>query len=83
MKWMSIRDINMLVKKGLYKLETGATENLIYDKQSGKYVGHIDSGGSFKQDSKYVPTPFIVKTIDNEVKGNWNDNSKWSGKSPW
>lgn len=83
MRWMSIRDINMLIKKGLYQLETGASHNLIYDRQSGKYVGHIDRGGSFVQDRNYEPNNYIIRMIHEEEKGGWNDNSSWGSLAPW
>jgi hypothetical protein len=78
MQWLSIRDVKMLVKKGLYTLETGASENLIYDNISKKYVGHIDSKGSLKQNNDYQ-VPVQIQGYLNELDSNsaWNDTNPW------
>ncbi|MBK8346449.1 MAG: hypothetical protein IPL08_02100 [Saprospiraceae bacterium] len=78
MKWLSIRDVKMLIKKGLYTLETGAAENLIYDNITKKYVGHIDSEGNLNQNQDYQ-IPIQIQGYLNELDGNAN----WNEKNPW
>lgn len=61
MEWLSINDVKRLVKQKLYRLETGskAGDSLVYDRNSGKYVGHIEgSSQSFYQDKSYRPCRF-------------------------
>lgn len=44
-QWLSINDVKRLVKQKLYWLETGSMpgDSLVYDRESRKYVGHIES----------------------------------------
>ena len=65
-QWLSINDVRRLVKQQLYFLETGskAGDQLIYDRNSNQYVGHVE-GRQFHQSESYVPPSFITQTLRN------------------
>lgn len=75
MRWVSINDIKRLVKQELYRLETGSRpgDQLVYDRASGKYVGHIEQGRNFVQDRAYEPPVYIVKMLD-EFDNDWQSD---------
>ncbi|MCW5907407.1 MAG: hypothetical protein KIS94_06085 [Chitinophagales bacterium] len=81
-RWLSINDIKLLVKSGLYRLETGANKNdsLIYDRNSGTYVGHIQHAHTlserFQQNDAYIPPPYIIQTLDSFTGNEWNSNNE-------
>jgi|GEM_PF-4535783 hypothetical protein len=79
MRWISINDVKRLVKQKLYELETGSKQGdeLIYDKTTGKYVGHIEGGKTFHQDQTYEPPALIIKTLEG-FNNDWSaDNGGW------
>jgi hypothetical protein len=75
---LSINDIKRLVKQSLYRIETGskASDSLIYDRQSGKYVGHIENGTSFYQDSYYQVPQYIIEYLDKFEGNSWNQSNR-------
>lgn len=81
-QWLSINDIKLLVKSGLYRLETGAnqSDSLIYDRKSGTYVGHIQQAHTlnerFQQSDTYTPPPYVVQTLNSFNGSDWNKNSE-------
>lgn len=88
MQWLSINDVNRLVKQKMYQLETGSKpgDSLIYDRQSGKYVGHIEgSNQTFHQSNSYTPSRYIIETLENlngGSKADWKNNSTgWGSNS--
>jgi hypothetical protein len=91
MQWLSINDVKRLVKQKMYQLETGSKsgDSLIYDRQSGKYVGHIEgSTQTFHQDSSYIPSRYIIETLETfngRDKRDWkNKGNGWgSGSTGW
>lgn len=93
MQWLSINDVKRLVKQKMYQLETGSKpgDSLIYDKQSGKYVGHIEgSTQTFYQSNSYTPSHYIIETLEmlnGGGKGDWKNNNLgrgWgSGSDGW
>jgi len=76
---LSYYDIRRMIQKGLYRLETGATANaeLIYDKKTGKYVGHLESGNVFNQDSSYQVPQYVIVELDELKSGSWEEGSGW------
>ncbi len=80
MQWLSINDVQRLVKQKLYYLETGSKpgDSLIYDRQSKKYVGHIEgSSNTFYQDSQYTVPPYIVSHLETFKGNDWNNENNW------
>lgn len=83
-QWLSINDIKLLVKGGFYRLETGAKKNdtLIYDRQKGTYVGHLENQGTsneyYKQDGSYQPPVYILQALEtfNNSNSNWNKDGR-------
>jgi hypothetical protein len=63
-QWLSINDVKRLVKQGLYRLETGdhSGNQHVYDRQSGKYVGRVESG-QYQQSLEYQVPQYIVKRL--------------------
>lgn len=81
---MSLRDVNMLLKKGLYRLETGVNQNLIYDKNSGEFVGHIESGQSFSQSQYYTPSLYVIQQLESYNGEDWRkDSTGWNTRNSW
>lgn len=76
MPYLSINDVNRLVKQKLYKLETGAKsgDHLVYDRHSKKYVGHIENG-NFYQHNNYRPSKTITNALDNLNENDWFNSS--------
>ncbi len=72
LQWLSINDVKRLVKQNLYQLETGskATDQLIYDRKNGKYVGHIENGTFYQNDTYEIPQ-YIIQTIE-EFDNDWS-----------
>jgi hypothetical protein len=75
-QWLSINEVKRLVKMGFYQLETGAhsSDQLIYDRQSRKYVGHIESG-QYQQSLEYQVPQYIVKYLQ-EFDNDWTEEGK-------
>jgi len=76
---LSYYDVRRMVQKGLYRLETGAKSHheLIYDRKSGKYVGHFESGKIFQQDRSYQVPQYILVELDELKSGDWENGSGW------
>ncbi len=91
MEWLSINDVKRLVKQKLYRLETGsrAGDSLVYDRNSGKYVGHIESSSqSFHQSKEYIPSAYVIETLEtlnNHSKTDWKQSGNgWgTGGNGW
>lgn len=79
MRYLSINEVERLIKQGLYFLETGShpADSLIYDKKTRQYVGHIENKNRFQQDSHYVVPEYIVEYLDTFDGKSWNKNKKW------
>jgi len=78
-QWLSINQVKRLVNQSLYRLETGShsSDQLIYDRQSGKYVGHIESGRYYQSPNYQVPH-YIIQQFENFDEDEWNkDGSGW------
>ncbi len=78
MQWLSINDVKRLVKQKMYQFETGSKpgDQLIYDKNSGKYVGHVENG-NFYQDKSYQIPQYIIQTLK-DFDNDWTkDGSGW------
>lgn len=76
-QWLSINDVRRLVKRGMYRLETGSKpgDSLIWDNRSKQYVGHIENGGSyFRQDSSYIVPVYVIQALETY------DGNDWLGK---
>ncbi len=43
MRWLSIRDVEMGLKRWQYRLFNGADGTLIWDARTRQYVGHIET----------------------------------------
>ena len=78
MRWLSINEVERLIKQKIYWLETGSkdTDSLVYDKKTRSYVGHIESG-QFYQNKNYEPTPNIIKSLDSLDENEWFKDSNW------
>ncbi|MBV7440091.1 hypothetical protein KRX57_01520 [Weeksellaceae bacterium TAE3-ERU29] len=78
MNWISINDARLLIKKGMYRLETGAKSNdqLIYDNRSGKFVGHIENGRFFQESSYQIPT-YVKVELEKLNQNDWFNNKSW------
>lgn len=78
MRWISIQEASKLIKRGLYRFETGANkgDKLIYDRRSGQYVGHIENG-VFHQDRRYIVPEHIIIELDELNTGDWDSGSSW------
>jgi len=77
---LSINDIKRLVKQSLYRLETGSKpgDSLVYDRQTGQYVGHIENKtSSFYQDSSYNVPSYIIEYLETFDSNGWNKNKSW------
>lgn len=73
-RWLSINDVKRLVKQNLYRLETGSKsgDSLIYDRQSRRYVGHIESNSnSFHQDPSYDVPYYVVEYLETFRGEDW------------
>ncbi len=92
MRFISINDLKLLVKKGLYQLETGSRpgDYLVYDRKARTYVGHVEGTtyddqtevlgtvGYFLQNEKYEPRQYIISVLDTFGKtSNWNRGDEW------
>lgn len=79
-QWLSINDVKRLVKQKLYWLETGSKpgDSLVYDRESRKYVGHIESNkNTFHQDSDYITPPYVINALDSFNDNQWNEQNNW------
>lgn len=70
MRWLSINQVNQLVKDKLYEVESGK----IFEKRSGKEVGSY-SNGNFNQNKYYVPPQFVIERLE-LFDNDWNNSSK-------
>lgn len=68
---MSLRDLELLIKRGIYKLETGNNKNLIYDNRTRKYVGHVENGKAEIKD--FVKPIEGIDFIEEAESGPWLD----------
>lgn len=78
--WLSINEVNRLIKQKLYWLETGSKpgDSLVYDRESKKYVGHIEANSnSFYQDPGYTIPPYVVSFLETFKGEDWNNNGGW------
>jgi hypothetical protein len=74
-QWLSINDVRRLVKQKMYRLETGSKpgDQLVYDRRLRQYVGHIEGGGSyFEQSPHYEPPRYIIEALEDFDGGDWN-----------
>lgn len=92
MRFISINDLKLLIKRKIYHLETGSKEGdyLVYDRNSRTYVGHIEgakfnnqsntiiSAKYFFQNEKYDPPRYIISEIEAFGKSeNWDKGLDW------
>ncbi len=76
MQWLTIRDIKYLIKKKLYEFETGSSNNLIYDRKTKQFVGHVDSNDRFVQSPDYIPSQEIIYQLQSLDLDEWKQDGK-------
>jgi hypothetical protein len=78
--WISINELKRLVKQGFYKLETGAHsgDQLIYERKSGSYVGHIENGHYYQDPNYQVPQHIEIHKFETFDEDDWRkDGIGW------
>jgi len=70
MRWLSINQVNQLLKDKLFEIESGK----IFERNSRNEVGTI-SNGMFSQKNSYIPPPFIIERLDT-FDNDWNNSGR-------
>ena len=67
MNWLSINDIKFGIKRRMYEIKHNAEgKTLIYNAQTGDYVGHFDEDNErFTQSKSYQQSTIEIEMFDN------------------
>lgn len=73
-RWLSIRDIEVGLKKRIYEIENGKNGSVIWDARSRQYVGHIETD--------VLRNTCSTLGIDIDTYCSLGEGSEW-GSSSW